>query len=192
MSPVYREAIGFATALHPPWFSRIRAGEGGGDARHGGGGLLDRHARLEPADHAHEPRPVVGGRSAFEHEGRPHLGARGMLEAGGHHAHDGVALVVEGDRAPDHAGIGAEAPAPQRVGEHHDVVVAGAGILWAQGPAQPRGHAEDGEEAPREPVPDDRLRLAAPGEAAHPVAGGAQIREHAGAIAVGGIGHGRH
>ena len=176
----------------PALVLRIGAGKGGGDPRHRRRGLRDRHARLEPADHPDEPRPGVGGGRAFEHEGGPHLGASGMDEAGRHHAHDGVALVVEGDRAPDHAGIGAEFPTPQRIGEDHDVVVARSRVFGSERAPQARGHPEDLEEVSREPVSDDRLRLAGPGEAAGPVARGAQVREHAAAVAVGGVGHGRH
>ena len=61
-----------------------------------------------------------------------------MAEAGRHHADDGVALVVERDRAPDDAGIGAEAPPPERIAQNHHVVVAGPRVFGPERPPEPR------------------------------------------------------
>ena len=60
-----------------------------------------------------------------------------------------------------------------------------ASARGARGPRGPRRSS-------REPIADDRLRLAGAGEAGHPIARGAETGEHAAAVAVGGVGHRRH
>ena len=47
-----------------------------------------------------------------------HTSAAQNLNAGRHHAHDGVRMPVQRDRLADHAGIAAVACVPQRMGDH--------------------------------------------------------------------------
>ena len=93
--------------------------------------LLERHARLEPAEHREEreiarrlvrvvelqrlPDLRVGDEERFRRQPQP--------EPFGHHADDGLIEAVEADPCADDVGIGAVAALPEPVAENDDLAV---------------------------------------------------------------------
>ena len=113
--------------------------------------LREREAGPEACDaFLHSGLGAAGGHA----EGKPHfdLGV-GKLEFGGHYADDGVGLIGDGKGAADSRGVGMEAAAPEAVAEE------GFMIAVAEGAAEFRGDAEDGEEAGGGAARDDLVGL---------------------------------
>jgi hypothetical protein len=142
------------------------------------GGLPRSDSRAQPADDLQEPRltgdrqPVVVG--AAQRQRHPELVALCReVEAGGHHADDGVGAPVGDHRAPEHRRVAGESALPERVAQHHHGVAAGLVLVAAERAAEERADGESLEEAVGHELADHQLRVVAGQREA-----GAHVRAH--------------
>ena len=116
------------------------------------------------------------GRQSERH---PELGgAAGEDYPARHDAHHGAGFSAKGNRASDHVSIGAEAPPPQPLGEHHRLRRPEGVLLGRERAPEERGNAERFEVAGRDPSCAHALRLAEAGEVqGHPRRGGQALED---------------
>ena len=108
----------------------------------------------------------------MKHGRRPDLDApvEERVEAARHDADHLERLAAEDDLLADDVPVRAEAPLPEAVAEHDDVLEALATVPGQERPAQHRRDAEDLEEVRRRIRPGQLLRLAGAGEIHVPAA----------------------
>ena len=106
---------------------------------------------------------VVAHRERRPHVARVAVG-RGEAEARRRDADDRVGLRVQGDRSPEDAGIGREAPVPQRRAQHGDARRSEAIVLGRQQSPARGADAEHREEVARDVGARRALSGLAPGE----------------------------
>jgi len=70
-------------------------------------------------------------------------------------------LAGDHDALADHPAVGAEAVDPERVADHHQIVVSGLFVIGDEEPADFGPQAEQGEEVARDEAADDADRIAA-------------------------------
>ena len=92
------------------------------------------------------------------------LAVGGQVERLRHHAGDPVRRAVHAELAADRRLAGAEAPRPQAMAEHDDVVVAGAVLVGGERPSQDRPDAHHVEVVGGDARADDPLRRRLVGE----------------------------
>ena len=117
--------------------------------------------RRAMTDSARLPRCAIAIR--LEHERHPHVGG-GELESGRDDADDRVGLAVETQGGADGAAVGAEAPPPEFLADHHAVVVPGAVLIRQERTALKRVDAEERKQVRGDAGADDALGLPLTGE----------------------------
>ncbi len=111
--------------------------------------LCRRGSRCQPADDRRviDEALVVGKVILAESKRHQklHFGIR-KHESRRHHADDAIALAIQVQIPPDDLWIGIEAVAPQRVGQHHNPIVARGSFVGSEYSAQRRTHAQGGKQ----------------------------------------------
>jgi hypothetical protein len=116
--------------------------------------------RLEPGDGHERVMNVLGQVVVKLAQGHPQIGPAQKLKTGRQNAHDGVALVVEGDGAADNGRIAAKPALPKTMPQDHYWRVAGAVLLRDEGAARDDACSQHRKEV-RAGIPNqDALRLA--------------------------------
>lgn len=132
---------------------------------------LQRHTRREAGDDRREAfRGALGRRVPSERVGEPELHVLGVpwqrqeAELLRHHADHRVRCLVHEDGLYQDLRVRAEAPTPQVVGEDHDRPAVWPVLFGEERAPEGRLHAEDREEARRDPAAHHPLRLSLAGE----------------------------
>src|SRR5262245_10291903 len=107
------------------------------------------------------------------------LFSTGEPEMRRHHADDRIRMGVERQSLPDDAGVAAEAPLPQRMTENDHALGLRAVFLWSENAPQRWWDAKQWEQACRNALSLNPLRLATPGQAHAVIPEGGDLREDA-------------
>jgi len=108
--------------------------------------LLRRGIVAQPAEDLEEVRGAQRAVVVVERKRYDDVRLQGPPEPRGHHSDDLERVAVELDRAADHGRIGAEAPAPKRVGQKHHPVPPANLFFGAEVAAERRRQPDDPEE----------------------------------------------
>ena len=126
-------------------------GEPFGDRREVDAGLIERHARLELADHGEELALAARRRERVGLQRNPDLIVVGEGEILGHDADDCVRHAVHAQLMPDDAPVAAVPLLPHRVRENRDLLSRRRVLTGAECSAQERPHTDDVEHVGGDP-----------------------------------------